>query len=392
MTDSVLGYRRENGSFGVRNYVAVIPSVFCANHTANLIARQVSGAIAFPHPDGCGQHGNDLQQTINTLVGIGQNPNFGAVLVVGLGCERIHADELAKQISASQKPVSFLNIQEMGGSLKAVEAGARIAREYSQQLSLQQKVEFPVSKLTLGLKCGGTDATSGIAANPALGVAVDRIIEQGGTAFLSELAELLGTERIMERRSQTPEIYRRIAAELRHCEEVLERMTRGFARTSEQAALVTPGNFEGGVSSVSEKALGGIHKSGTCKFVGVLDYAERPTQNGLFLMAAAGADAEIATSLVAGGAQIIAFTTGRGTPTGFPGVPVIKITGNSKTYQNMRDDIDFNAGAIIDGALTLRQCGEALYQEILAVASGKTTKAECTGHDELFSIGRFECY
>lgn len=392
MMDQILGYRRADGSVGVRNQVAVIPSVFCANHVVKLIASQVSGTIPFPHTNGCGQHGKDLQQTINTLEGIGKNPNFGAVLVVGLGCERNRAEKLAAEIAMSGKPVRYLNIQEMGGTLKTVEAGVRIVREFGFQLAQQQREKFPASKLVLGLKCGGTDATSGISANPALGLAVDRLIAQGGTAFLSELAELLGTEHIMERRAETPEVYERIRQELSHCEDVLERMTKDYVRTSEQAALVTPGNFEGGVSSVSEKALGGIHKSGSSKFVGVLDYAEQPKKSGLFLMAAAGDDSDIATSLVAGGAQIIAFTSGRGTPTGFPGIPVLKITGNSDTFHKMEDDIDFNAGEIIDGTLTLEQAGENLYRDILAVASGRPTKAEITGHDELFSIGRYECY
>lgn len=390
--DQILGYRRPNGAFGVRNHIAIIPSVFCANHTVKLIAGQVGGAVPFPHINGCGQHGRDLQQTIDTLAGIGKNPNFGAVLVIGLGCERVQAQELAGLIAQSGKPVRYLNIQQEGGTLKTVQAGVRIAREFAALLAQQQREPCPVSKLVLGLKCGGTDATSGIAANPALGLAVDRLIDQGGTAFLSELAELLGTEHIMRRRSETPEVYRRITEELSHCEEVLERMTRDFTRTSEQAALVTPGNFEGGVSSVSEKALGGIHKSGSRKFTGVLDYAQHPDRTGLFLMAAAGDDSDIATSLAAGGAQIIAFTTGRGTPTGFPGVPVLKITGNSQTFHNMEDDIDFNAGEIIDGTMTLDQAGDGIYQELLAVASGKLTKAEATGHDELFSIGRYECY
>ena len=169
-------------------------------------------------------------------------------------------------------------------------------------------------------------------------------------------------------------------------------MTKDYVRTSEQAALVTPGNFDGGVSSVSEKALGGIHKSGSCKFVGVVGYAEQPKGTGLYLMAAAGDDSDIATSLVAGGAQIIAFTTGRGTPTGFPGVPVLKITGNSKTYRNMEDDMDYNAGRVMDGEITLEQAGQEIYQEVLKIAGGKPTKAEVLGHDELFSIGRYDCF
>lgn len=386
------GYRRENGDVGVRNQIAVIPSVFCANHVAKMVAKQIEGAIAFPHPCGCGQHGKDLEQTDNTLAGVGQNANFGAVIVIGLGCERIHADELAARIAQTGKPVEYFNIQEKGGTIKSIEYGVRAGRELAMKLSAQRRELCSVSDLCIGLKCGGTDATSGIVSNPALGIATDRIIGQGGTAFLSETNELLGTENIMRRRAETPEVFEEITKALNECEEVLERLTRGIARTSEQAALVSPGNFSGGVSSVSEKALGGIHKSGSSKFVGVLNYAERPFKKGLFLMKAASNDCDVVTSLVAGGAQIICFVTGVGTPTGFPGVPVLKITGNSETYHKMEDDIDINAGDVIDGLYTLEQVGSNIYQEILDISEGKLTKAEIMGHDELFGIGRYECY
>lgn len=196
----------------------------------------------------------------------------------------------------------------------------------------------------------------------------------------------------MRRRAASEEVYHDIVKALSHCEEVLTRLTAGLERTSEGAALVSPGNFSGGVSSVSEKALGGIHKSGSSKFVGVLGYAERPKSTGLFLKEAASSDCNVVTSLVAGGAQVVCFTTGVGTPTGFPGVPVIKITGNSKTYQKMEDDLDINVGKVIDGTLTLEEAGGMIYREILDVASGEPSKAEILGHDELFGIGRFELY
>lgn len=387
-----LGYRRENGDAGVRNQLAVIPSVLCANHVAKVVASQIHGAVAFPHPCGCGQHGKDLEQSFNTLVGIGQNANFGAVLVIGLGCERIHANELAARIAQSGKPVAFFNIQEVGGSIKATDHGVRVAKALALKLSEQKRELCDSALLKIGLKCGGTDATSGIVSNPALGLAVDRIIAEGGTAYLSELNELLGTENILRRRAETPEVYEEMAAALGEFERVLERLTHGIERTSEAAALVSPGNFSGGVSSVSEKALGGIHKSGSSKFVGVLNYAERPQKNGLFLMKAASSDCDVATSLAAGGAQIICFVTGVGTPTGFPGVPVLKITGNSKTYHKMEDDIDINAGGVIDGECTFPEIGDKIYDEIYAIAEGKPTKAEILGHDELWAIGRHECY
>jgi len=390
--DQFLGYRRTNGDVGVRNHLAVIPSVFCANHVARQIAKQISGAIAFPHEGGCGQHGKDFDQTYDTLVGLGQNANFGAVLVVGLGCERIHAGELAARIGTSGKPAAFFDIQEKGGTLKSIEYGVRVGRDLSMELARQKREPCDISGIILGLKCGGTDATSGIVANPALGLVTDRIIAQKGTAFLSEINELLGTENILRRRAASENVYQDIVQVLRRCEEVLTSATAGLERTSEGAALVSPGNFSGGVSSVSEKALGGIHKSGSSKFVGVLGYAQRPEGNGLFLKAAASNDCNVATSLVAGGAQVICFTTGVGTPTGFPGVPVIKITGNSKTYHRMEDDLDINAGEVIDGGLTLEEAADRIYREILDVASGKPSKAEILGHDELFGIGRFERY
>lgn len=386
------GYRRENGDAGVRNQIAVIPSVFCANHVVKRIAEQIEGAVAFIHPCGCGQHGKDLEQTYNTLIGIGQNANFGAVIVVGLGCERIHAEELASKIAESGKHTEYFNIQEKGGTIKSIEYGTRIGRQLAMELSAQVRELCDISCLKIGLKCGGTDATSGIVSNPALGLATDRFIENGATAFLSEINELLGTENIMKKRAATPEVFEEIKKALSECEHVLEELTRGIARTSEQAALVSPGNFNGGVSSVSEKALGGIHKSGSSKFIGVLEYAQRPDRNGLFLMKASSNDCDVVTSLVAGGAQIICFVTGVGAPTGFPGVPVLKITGNSETYRKMEDDIDINAGEVIDGLCTFERAGDRIYREVLAIAEGKTTKAEILGHDELFGIGRYERY
>lgn len=390
--DQFFGYRRDNGDVGIRNYVAIIPSVFCANHVAKMVAKQMANAIAFPHPCGCGQHGKDLEQTLRTLVGIGQNANFGAVLVIGLGCERIHAEDLAAQIAAAGKPAEFFNIQEIGGTLKSIEYGVRTANRLSQALSALRREPCDLTSLKLGLKCGGSDATSGIVSNPALGLATDRIIAAGGTAFLSEINELLGTENILRRRAKTPEIYTEMEQALQECEQVLHRLTQGITRTSEQAALVSPGNFQGGVSSVSEKALGGILKSGKSKFDGVLDYAQRPGGRGLFLMKASSNDCDVVTSLVAGGAQIVCFVTGVGTPTGFPGVPVLKITGNSKTFHKMEDDIDINAGAVIDGQCSMEEMGAQIYQSILEVCSGAHTKAETAEHDELFGIGRYECY
>jgi len=388
----LMGYRRENGTFGIRNHIAVIPSVFCANHVAEEIAKQVKMCVALPHQVGCGQHGHDMDQTINTLIGLGRNPNVGAVLIVGLGCERFSVQEFYDGIATTGKAIETVVIQEAGGTLKAINEGVRKARLLAEKLSLQKKEEFDTKDLLIGTKCGGTDATSGIAANPALGCAIDKIIDDGGSAILTEIGELIGTEEILRRRAKTPEIGEKMVKILNHVEEVLKESTKEYERTSNRAALVTPGNFDGGVSSVTEKALGGVLKSGTRQFVGTLEYSEQPKEKGLFLMNAEGQDGEAVTPMCAAGAQIIVFTSGRGTPTGFPIVPVIKITGNNKTFRNMEDNIDINAGTIITGEKTLEEVGQEIYDEICAVANGKVTKAEFLGHKELFTIGRWEVY
>lgn len=388
----LLGYKREDGKYGIRNYIAVIPSVFCANHAAEQIARQVKMCVALPHPLGCGQHGADLDQTINTLIGLGKNPNIGGVIIVGLGCERVSVKELYDGIALSGKPVETLVIQELGGTVKTVARGVELATGMARQLSQLQKVEFDSSELLIGVKCGGTDATSGIAANPALGMAIDRVIDQGGSAILTEVGELVGVEHILAKRAVNEQVGQDIVRVIRHAEDVLRESTKNYDRTSNRAALVTPGNFDGGVSSVTEKALGGMFKSGSRPFAGTLGYSEAPREHGLYLMDAEGQDGEVVTPMAAAGAQIICFTSGRGTPTGFPFVPVIKITGNDATYRKMEDNIDINAGTIVTGSKKISEVGDEIYQEILAVARGKQTKAEAMGHGELFTIGRFETY
>lgn len=388
----LLGYKRPDGSYGIRNYVAVIPTVFCANHVANCIARRVQDTVALPHPLGCGQHGADLDQTVNTLIGLGRNPNIGAVLIVGLGCERITAEELSGGIAKSGKPVETIKIQDLGGTSKTIERGVEIVGRFARKLSSERKEEFDLKHLIVGLKCGGTDATSGIAANPALGAASNRIIKDGGSAILAEVGELVGVEHILAQRAVNSQIAENILAIVHRAEDVLRESTKNYDRTSTRAALVTPGNFDGGVSSVTEKALGGMLKSGTSPFSGTLKYAEKPAAPGLYLMDAEGQDGEVVTSMAAGGAQVVVFTTGRGTPTGFPFVPVIKVTGNSQTYQKMQENIDINAGTIIEGKKKISEVGDEIFNEIVKVASGKKTKAELLQHDELFTIGRYEMY
>jgi altronate dehydratase large subunit len=371
---------------GIRNGVAVIPSVFCANTVARRIAEHVAGAMAFCHPVGCSQVGLDLELTARGLKGLGRHPNFYGVVVVGLGCERFRARELAESIAAAGKPVEMLVIQEEGDTLRAIEKGITFAGLFVEEASRQRRDVFPLSELSLGLKCGGTDATSGLAANPALGWVTDRICEAGGRAIFTEVTELIGAEQILAGRAKTPEAACEILTTIGNMEKRLSRATAG-ADVQHRSALISPGNEEGGVTSVVEKALGGIYKAGTGPIQGVVGYGQYPEAPGLYLLDCVGHDGEAVTGLVASGCQAVVFTTGRGTPTGFPGVPVIKITGNGETYERMKFNLDFNAGGIVEGT-PIAEVGAELFGKVLRIASGEPSRAELLGHDELFCITR----
>jgi altronate dehydratase large subunit len=385
--DSFLGYRRENGSVGVRNHIAIIPSVFCAAKVAQRIAMSVPGAIAFSHPVGCSQVGEDLEITARTLIGVGKNPNFAAVVVVGLGCERFTPGELAEGISSTNKRLETVVIQDIGDSIKAADAGIRYAMGMMRAVSSEKREEFPVSELMIGLNCGGSDMTSGLVANPALGIASDKLVSLGGSSILSELTELLGAENILARRAGSEEVANDILSAIRSMEEHLTGQIRNSSN-ERRKNLISTGNYDGGLSSVVEKSLGSMKKSGEAKFVQVFRYGDAPVKKGLLLMDSPGHDGEVTTGEVAAGAQIICFPTGRGTPTGFPGVPVIKITGNPRTYERMEENMDINAGKVILGASSIAEMGGEIYSEIIRVASGKLTKAEILGHDEQFCVTR----
>lgn len=385
-----MGYKRSNGTVGVRNYIAVIPSVFCANTTVERIAKQVEGAVALRHPVGCGQQGLDLEFTARTLIAMGNHPNVAAVVVVGLGCERFKPMELYEGIKKSGKPVGMLLIQEDGGAAQTVKKGVRMAKKFAQQELGRPRVECDISELTVAVKCGGTDATSGLAANPTLGEMCDTLVSLGGSAIISELNELLGTEDMLAERAINEEIAKKVYSAIYEVEDRLR--NRCDERYQDRNYLMSPGNFDGGVSSIVEKALGGVHKSGTSPIVDVLEYAipSQPGQKGMFLMNSDSHDGEVVTGMVGCGAQIVAFTTGRGNPTGFPFVPVIKVTGNDFTYAKMKDDFDFNAGDIISAGVSIKDKGKQFFEMVLRVANGEETKSE-NGADELFCIARRNC-
>jgi altronate dehydratase large subunit len=380
--EKFLGYRRPDGRVGVRNHVVILPSVACSNEVCNAIARKVKGTISIPHQHGCAQLTFDAEQTARTLIGVGKNPNVAAVLVIGLGCEVVNSSMVASKIAESGKPVKNLVIQEIGGSPKTIKEGVRIAKEMVSFASRLKREKSKPNSLILGVECGGSDACSGLSANPALGVTSDLLIKEGGTIILSETTESIGAEHILAKRAVNKKVKHKILEIVRRTE--MRALNLGLDIGKANPA---PGNYEGGITTLEEKSLGCVMKGGTSKVMEVLEYSELPTQRGLVLMDTPGHDAESMTGLIAGGTQIIAFTTGRGNPLGSPIAPVIKIASNSYLYSKMKDNMDINAGEIVTGNKTIQEIGEKIFREVFRVANGKLTKSEIWGHGE-FAINR----
>ncbi len=378
------GYRRPNGSVGIRNHVLVMPSVTCANQVARAISANIKGTTWFEHQHGCCQLGPDAAQTMRALVGHGVHPNVYGVVVVGLGCEVVRAQEVAAEISRECpcKPVRLVIIQDEGGSLKSIQAGTVAAHRLVVEASTLRRETCEVAELIVGTECGGSDACSGLSANPAVGSASDLLIDAGGTSILAETPELIGAEHIIAERAVNEDVKRRCYATIRGFEESAKR-----AGVDVRGGNPTPGNFEGGISSIVEKSLGCVHKAGSRPLQDVIGWAERITRKGLVYMDTPGHDIEQLTGMVAGGCHICVFTTGRGTPTGSPIAPTIKIASNTSLYEKMKDDMDLNAGTIITGEETVEQVADRILSEILEVASGKLTKSEALGHND-FAIAR----
>ena len=376
------GYRRPDGKVGTRNHVLILPTSICAAQVAYEVARSVPGCVAACHAYGCCQMGADARLTFRTLLNTAGNPNVGAILVVGLGCEGLEPLTLLQAVESLGKPARGVVIQEEGGSPKAVQRGTVVAGRMADALAADRREAVPVASLVLGLECGGSDATSGLAANPALGAASDLLIAVGGTCILSETTESIGAEHVLARRAVSEAVRQRLLRIVRACEE--RAVTMGEDLRGSQP---TPGNLAGGISTLEEKSLGCIHKAGSAPIQGVLEYGEIPKGTGLYVMDTPGMDVESMVGLAAGGVQATVFTTGRGTPTGNPVMPVIKATANRRTAERMADNIDLDLSGVIDGTLTIAQAGQRIFDALRAVASGKLTKAEVLGHGE-FSIYR----
>ena len=375
------GYRRPDGRVGIRNYVLILPTSVCASDVANTIADQVEGAVSIHNQVGCSQVSSDLEMTFDFEAGFAANPNVYATVLVSLACEGCQLDQVAERIrERTNKPLAGVIIQEARGTLRAVEQGVRYARQFAAEASMLRREKFPISELIFATECGGSDPTSGIAANPVIGALSDRLVDEGATSILSETTEFIGGEHLLAARAVTPEVGRRVLEIVRRYEEACWRVGEDI-----RSGNPTPGNKAGGITTLEEKSLGCIHKGGTRPIQQVYDYAKQipTTQKGLVIMDTPGNDPSSMVGMAAGGAQVCVFSTGRGTALGNPIMPVIKITGNAETWDKMEDNIDFDASRLVAGTHTVEELRDELYDMLVETCSGKQTKAEALGINEI---------
>ncbi len=384
MLETINGYRRKDGSFGLRNKVIVIPSVHCANKCVEKIALANPLSVYITHQHGCSQLDYDAEQTKKVLAGHGSNANVYGVLIVGLGCEVVQAKELAQRIKEATpyKEVEYLVIQEQGGVQKTIFKGIEIVKKMLENAQRVEKSQGSWADIVLGTECGGSDSFSGLSANPALGAVSDFIIDNGGSIILAETTELIGAEHILAKRAINQEVRQRVYQVIGEYEKlVLD------SKADIRGANPSPGNMAGGLSSIEEKSLGCIYKAGSRGLVDVKDYAHPITQKGLTLMNTPGNDIEQLSGMVAGGCNLCIFTTGRGTPTGSPITPTIKLSSNTQTFLSMNDCIDLDAGDLLNGTKNLEEKRDEILHFIHALSEGLLTKAEQNGQND-FSIWR----
>jgi altronate hydrolase len=383
------GYRRADGRVGVRNYLGVLTSVNCSATVARHIAEaakksgllddfpNIDGIVPITHASGCGMAGSGEGFEIlrRTLWGTAANANFGAVLLVGLGCETMQIARLKDEYGLAEGGAfQSFTIQDVGGTRKAIDEGLARLREMLPSVNAVQRSEVPASEIILGLQCGGSDAWSGVTSNPALGNASDRLAALGATVLLSETPEIYGAEHLLYARATSPEVSAKLRARLDWWEHYTS------INGGEMDNNPSPGNKAGGLTTILEKSLGAVAKSGTSPLVDVIEYGEPVKKHGLNFMDSPGFDPCSATGQVASGATMIAFTTGRGSAYGCQPSPSIKLSSNTAIYERMKDDIDIDCGGIATGAATVEQKGAEILDYLLAVASGKHSKSEELGY------------
>ena len=381
------GIRRPDGRYATRNYIGILTSVNCSAHVAGLVADafkrnpftgtnplqdfpNVDGVVALTHKTGCGMtEGEPLRLLRRTLAGYARHVNFSHIVVIGLGCEVNQIGGLLEEQRLAGR-IRSMDIQTMGGTRKTVEAGIAFVREVLAEANAVRREPAPLSELTVALQCGGSDGYSGVSANPALGAASDLVVRHGGAVILSETPETYGAEHLLTRRAVTPEVGAKLVGLMRWWEEYTAR------EGAEMNANPSPGNKAGGLTTILEKSLGAMAKAGTTNLVDVVRYAEPVTARGFVFMDTPGYDPVAATGQVAGGANLVCFTTGRGSVFGCKPSPSLKLATNTPMFQRMEDDMDINCGTVLDGDETVQECGARIFDAMVRVASGERTKSE----------------
>jgi altronate dehydratase large subunit len=380
MAKTFLGYPRQDGTIGVRNWVAVLSIMDNCNPVTRAICQQVDGTIPVTTLFVRGQYGRDLEITFNTLAGMGRNPNIAAVLLVGL--EESTTEEVAKRIRTSGKPVETIHLQPHG-TINCVAEGTRRAMNLVRRASGARRVSSPASALTIGVECGGSDTTSGLTCNPVIGQMSDRLVDDGGTVIISETSEFFGAEHLFAARAKSPAIGRAFTEMVLRLEK--EAMSQGI---DIRGTNPTADNIRGGLTTIEEKALGAMAKSGTRPLSGVLSYGESPQGKGLHFLDAPAPAVENLTAFAAAGCQLICFGTGVGNPIGNMVSPTVKVSGNVNTLRTMADNIDFDASDILEKSAKVGPIGDRLYDFALEVASGTRTSSEILDVRET-AISRF---
>lgn len=369
------GYRRPDGRVGTRNHVLILATVGCAAETARMAAEGLYGAVSFINQNGCGESSRNLRRTRDVLLGLSAHPNVYGVVAIGLGCEINRMDDFLAELKArTSKPVEALLIQEEGGTIETVAKAKKIARRMIIEASMCRREECDLSELILGVECGGSDATSGLVSNPVMGLVSDRVVAAGGTSMFSETVEMIGAEHILARRAATPEVGQKILDYVKHREQ--EQIDAGEDVRKTQPS---PGNKDGGITTLEEKSLGCIYKGGSTPIVDMIDCAHAPEKKGLVLMDTPCYDMLSVTAKAAGGCQLIVFTTGRGNAIGNPVVPVMKVTANGDTFRRMNDNIDLDMSGVLTENVSLDEMADRTLRQIADTLSGRLTSAEVLG-------------
>ncbi len=378
------GYHRKNGAVGVRNYLVVMSTVICANEIAEAISQNVPGSVPILHPQGCCQMPVDLKRVTSTLAGLGVNPNVGAVLLVSLGCEGVNLKELEKRIKETGKPVEKVVIQDIGGITNAVNKGVELANLLAGELKNQPKEPAAISDLIVGIKCGSSDTLSGLLTNPIVGLTVDKIIESGGRVVFGEITEMIVAENHIINRVINPEIKNKILGAITN----IEKRAKSIGEDMREGQP-TPGNIKGGLTTIEEKSLGAVIKSGSKIIDDFIEYGEQVREGKLTVVDSPGREPELLTGLAAAGAQVIIFTTGRGAPQGYPICPVIKVTANPRTYCKLHEfiDVGFDVNENLEDIKSVfDDDSNKLLQYFNGVCNGKQTKAELNKYNKFINI------